>query len=311
MANILVTGAAGFIGSHTTDLCLREGHRVIGVDNFRTGHPSNLEEAMKSSSFQFVEADVSTPGVLNPLLVENGVTAIIHLAALVSVQESMTNPDLNFLLNVKATHETAESARKHGVTRIVFASSAAIYGDTTALPISEDTSKEPISPYGAAKLASEVLLHGYSRSYGFTTICQRYFNVFGPRQDPASPYSGVISIFCKRYAEGKPVTIFGDGLQSRDFISVYDVARANLMAATVTGVTSGSHNICTGRQTTLLDVVSVFGEKYPKVDAPKHEAARTGDIVHSCGNPAAAEKRMGFRAEVDVKAGLRRLIEGM
>src|SRR5262249_34533843 len=149
--------------------------------------------------------------------------AIIHLAALVSVHESMTNPALNHLLNVHATHLIAEAARSAGVKRIVFASSAAVYGHSAELPIRESAEKNPISPYGAAKLASEAILLGHAAAFSLTVRCQRYFNVFGPRQDPSSPYSGVISIFERRYREGTPVTIFGDGQQTRDFISVHDV----------------------------------------------------------------------------------------
>lgn len=308
MAKILVTGAAGFIGSHTVDRLLGEGFRVIGVDNLRTGQRGNLVEAESSPHFEFVEADVAVPETLAAICERQPISAIIHLAALVSVQESINDPDLNFRLNVFATHLIADAARRHRIRRVVFASSAAIYGDVQDLPIHEESRKEPISPYGAAKLASEEILHGYGRAFGFTTVCQRYFNVFGPRQDPASPYSGVISIFHKRYSQGAPVVIFGDGQQSRDFISVYDVARANVLAATNPDLTSVSHNICTGRQTTLQEVVTIFSAEYPNVDKPRHEAARAGDIVHSHGNPLKARKTMGFSAQVDVAKGLRELI---
>jgi UDP-glucose 4-epimerase len=226
----------------------------------------------------------------------------------VSVQESIQDPELNFSLNVAATQHVAEAARLHGVGRIVFASSAAIYGDATELPIRESAEKKPISPYGAAKLASEALLLGHGATFGFTVRCQRYFNVFGPRQDPASPYSGVISIFERRYREGKPVTIFGDGQQTRDFISVHDVARANVIAATKPGIPSGVANICTGRATTLLQVVDVFRQHYPKAVATSHAAARGGDIVHSLGASDTAAAELGFRAEVSVETGLTELI---
>ncbi len=308
MSLILVTGAAGFIGSHTTDQLLAAGHRVIGVDNFRTGRRQNLAAASRSPDFTLREADVSAPGTLDSIVGETRPAAIIHLAALVSVQESMTNPDLNYALNVQATHHVAEAARKHRVPRVVFASSAAIYGDTTDLPIREATEKYPISPYGAAKLASEALLLGHGAAFGFTVRCQRYFNVFGPRQDPASPYSGVISIFDRRYREGKPVTIYGDGGQTRDFISVHDVARANLIAATRPGIASGAANICTGRATSLLEIVQEFRRHYPAVPPPTHAASRTGDIVHSRGTPDAATAALDFRAGVSVADGLAELI---
>jgi UDP-glucose 4-epimerase len=308
MAHILLTGAAGFIGSHTADQLLKAGHAVTGVDNFRTGRRGNLDNALSSGRFELHEMDLAAPGALAAAVARVRPEAIIHLAALVSVQESIKDPALNFSLNVAATQSVAEAARLHGVRRIVFASSAAIYGDATDLPIRESAEKKPISPYGAAKLASEALLLGHGAAFGMTVRCQRYFNVFGPRQDPASPYSGVISIFERRYREGKPVTIFGDGQQTRDFISVHDVARANVIAATKPDISSGVANICTGRTTSLLQVVDVFRKFYPQAAPTTHTAARSGDIVHSLGAPEIAAAEFGFRAEVPVETGLAELI---
>ena len=310
MSKILVTGAAGFIGSHTVDLLLAEGHAVIGVDNFRSGRRENLSAASRVPNFSLHEFDVSQPGRLDGLVAAVRPEAIIHLAALVSVQESIADPTLNFSLNVHATQLVAEAARKHGVGRVVFASSAAIYGDTADLPIRETAEKNPISPYGAAKLASEAMLLGHGAAYGFTVRCQRYFNVFGPRQDPASPYSGVISIFERRYREGKPMTIFGDGRQTRDFIAVRDVARANLLAATRAGLSSGAANICTGRATSLLEVAEIFARHFPGVATPMLAAARPGDIRHSLGAPEEAEAALGFTATTTVADGLAELIRG-
>lgn len=307
MARILVTGAAGFIGSHTTDQLLAAGHAVVGADNFRTGRRENLAAAQRSTAFALHEIDVARPGALDALVAAERPDAIIHLAALVSVQESITDPGLNFLLNVQATQLVAEAARKHKVGRVVFASSAAIYGDTTELPITENTEKKPISPYGAAKLSSEALLLGHGAAYGITVRCQRYFNVFGPRQDPASPYSGVISIFDRRYREGKAVTIYGDGRQTRDFIAVRDVARANVIAATRPGVVSGAANICTGRETSLLDVAAIFARLYPGSAAPVHAPARTGDIVRSLGAADRAKAELDFTANTSVADGLAEL----
>lgn len=308
MGKILVTGAAGFIGSHTTDRLLAEGHKVLGVDSFRTGHRKNLEAALRSSAFRLVEADVSEAGMLDAWVKKFRPDAIIHLAALVSVQESIQDPVLNHRLNVAATELVAAAAGAHGVQRIVFASSAAIYGDTTDLPIDEETLKKPISPYGEAKLASEGILFEAEKQHGMTVRCHRYFNVFGLRQDPASPYSGVISIFDRRYRDGKAVTIYGDGQQTRDFISVRDVARANVIAATKPGIVSGSANICTGKATSLLDVVRVFASHYPAVLAPSFAEARTGDIVHSLGRPDRAKRELDFVAAVSVEDALGELI---
>ena len=307
MAHILVTGAAGFIGSHSVDQLLAGGHTVTGIDNFRTGRRENLRSATASPRFTLHEIDV-TSGELDAIVARIRPDAILHLAALVSVPQSMVEPELNYRLNLHATHLVAEAARQHGVRRIVFASSAAIYGNTTDLPIHEDTRKKPISPYGAAKLASEIMLLGHAEAFGLTVRCQRYFNVFGPRQDPASPYSGVISIFEQRYREGKAITLFGGGEQTRDFISVHDVARANVIALTKPDVSSGAANICTGRGTSLLEVVAVFRKEYPDAPAPTRAAPRPGDVLHSRGAPEEAAVALGFKAELSVETGLRELI---
>lgn len=308
MARVLVTGVAGFIGSHTADQLLANGHRVIGADNLRTGHRENLAGASASRDFEFHELDVAADGALDRLVAETRPDVIVHLAALVSVQESIRDPELNYTLNVRATHLVAEAARRHRVRRIVFASSAAVYGNTTVLPITEATPTAPISPYGAAKLASEALLLGHAATFDLTVRCQRYFNVFGPRQDPTSPYSGVISIFQRKFGEGKPVTVFGDGSQTRDFISVHDVARANVLAATRPDVTSGIANICTGRATSLRDVLAVFRAQYPDAPPPQHVASRAGDIQHSRGEPTTAAAALGFHAEVTIQDGLGQLL---
>ncbi len=308
MAHVFVTGAAGFIGSHTVDRLLKEGHRVTGADNFRTGRRENLTVALASPRFTLLELDVAREGGLAAAVTVARPDALIHLAALVSVQESMRDLGLNFDLNVRATHLAAEAARAAGTGRIVFASSAAIYGDVASLPVREEAAKLPISPYGAAKLASEALLLGHGVAFGLTVRCQRYFNVFGPRQDPASPYSGVISIFARRYRERKAVTVYGDGSQTRDFISVHDVARANVLAATRPDIRSGAANICTGRATSLLDVLSVFRRHHPEAPPPVFGEARAGDILHSRGSAAVAAAELGFQSEVPVEEGLAELI---
>jgi len=308
---ILITGAAGFIGSHTSDRLLADGHEVLGIDNFRTGHWRNLESALwHDPRFALREADVAEAGVLDTVCAQFRPEAIIHLAALVSVQESIADPALNHRLNVEATEHVAAAAAKHGVRRVVFASSAAVYGDVRELPINEDAPKQPISPYGEAKLRSEsILLDSPAVVAGNCIVrCQRYFNVFGPRQDPASPYSGVISIFQKCYAEGRAPTIYGDGRQTRDFVSVHDVARANALAATRPDVSSGVANICTGQATSLLDIVRIFSAQYPAVPLPTFASARSGDIVDSVGDPARACAELSFEAEWSVERTLGELI---
>lgn len=304
MSTVLVTGAAGFIGSHTCDRLLAAGHTVIGVDNFRSGRRENLSLAQTNSAFRFFERDVTDGMTLDRLTAETKPTAIIHLAALVSVPESIQNPDLNFRLNVQGTHAVAEAARRHGVERVVFASSAAVYGDAQEMPLSEQIEPHPISPYGAAKLASEVLLFGHAQAFGYVVRCQRYFNVFGPRQDPHSPYSGVISIFCDRLRAGQPPTIYGDGEQTRDFIFVEDVARANVLAATAPEILTGVANISTGRATSLNQLAGVLRTLIPGAPAAVHAPARAADIRHSAGAPAVAQAALHFAAQLSLRDGL-------
>ena len=304
---VLVTGAAGFIGSHTTDRLLESGRRVIGLDDLSTGKSANLVSASTRRSFEFIRGDVTDPETIRRVFSQYQPDSVIHLAGLVSVTRAQAEPDLNFKLNVQATQILAEAARRHEVRRIVFSSSAAVYGDNSSLPLEEISATVPIGQYGAAKLASEILLKGFAVSYGITTICLRYFNAFGPRQDPKSPYSGVISIFGDRYAAGKPVKVFGDGTQTRDFVSVHDIARANVLAATKPGLESAVCNICTGRQQSLLDLIGIFEKLFPSSLTPEFEPKRDGEILHSCGSPALAERILGFRSQVDLAAGLEEL----
>lgn len=304
MSTVLVTGAAGFIGSHTCDQLLAAGHTVVGLDNFRTGHKSNLALAGKNPAFRFVEADFTAGASLEDLVAATKPEAVIHLAALVSVQESIQNPELNFRLNLSGTQIVAEAVRRHGVRRLVFASSAAVYGDTQQLPLGEKSETRPISPYGAAKLASEAILLGHAAAFGFTARCQRYFNVYGPRQDPKSPYSGVISIFADRLRAGAAPTIFGDGEQTRDFISVRDVARANVIAATAPGLPSGVANICTGKATSLNRLVAILGGQFANAPGAVYADAKASDIRHSLGLPSAAKSELGFTADVSLEDGL-------
>jgi UDP-glucose 4-epimerase len=305
---ILVIGAAGFIGSHTVDHLLAEGHQVIGLDDFRTGRRIQLTAALASPRFTLHEASALVPGVLDRIVGHERPHAIIHLAALVSVQESLAHPELNAALNVELPRLVAETMRRHRIARLVFASSAAVYGNSEATPVSENSPTRPISPYGAAKLASETHLLGHARADGFAAICLRYFNAYGPRQDPASPYSGVISIFADRCARGLPVTIHGDGGQTRDFIHVADIARANALAATGRAAHPAVYNICTGRPTSLKRLLEILRAQSPACPPPQCAAVRSADIRHSCGDPEAARRALGFAAQISVEQGLASLL---
>lgn len=311
MQKILITGAGGFIGSHTTDTLLAAGKEVVGIDNFSTGKRGNLAEAEKSDSFTLIVDDITVPGVVADAVAEHRAECIVHLAALVSVPAGEEDPEKNFNLNVNATQLVAEAARNNEVKRTVFASSAAVYGNSSALPLEENGATIPISQYGAAKLMSEQLLRAYATSYGISSICFRFFNVYGPRQDPKSPYSGVVSIFAEKYISGHGAIVFGDGQQSRDFIFVKDLARAIAGAASDIDQPDGIYNLCTGRSSTLLDLVDILKEAYPGAREPKFAPDRPGDIKHSLGNPDAAKQKLAFEAQTPFRDGIRALLESL
>lgn len=305
---ILITGAAGFIGSHTVDRLQNAGHHVYGIDNLRTGRLSNISAALKEG-FEFHQFDILESEKLNRLIRSARIEAIIHCAALVSVTESINNPEINFRLNIEGTYRVAESARQNGVRRLVFSSSAAVYGDSRRVPVGENSELQPISPYGAAKLAAELILLSYASSYGMTVRIQRYFNVYGLRQDAASPYSGVISIFARNLNRGTPLTIYGDGKQTRDFIHVSDVAKANMLAATKSKLRSGIVNICTGQPTSLLQLVKELNRLGATACAHVFAPARIGDIKRSVGCPEAAARDLGFTAQAKMAQGLAELLD--
>jgi UDP-glucose 4-epimerase len=229
------------------------------------------------------------------------------LAALVIVQHSLQDPILNFELKLHCTYLAAEIARVHRIPRLVFTSSASFYGDGQTVPLTEQVEIRPISPYGPAKLASESILLGHAAASGFTVCCQRYFNVYGPRQDPKSPYSGVISIFCHNLRSSVAPVIFGDGEQTRDFIFVHDVARANVLAATAPGISSGIANICSGRSTSLNQLATGLRVHFAESPVPIYTAPKAADIRHSLGSPNNASSALGFSAEVSLSEGLSKL----
>ena len=305
----LVTGAAGFIGSHSVEGLLGRGLRVVGVDNLRTGHLENLATVRASPDFEWVNADASDEAAMRPLFQRHRFAGALHLAALVSVPESFREPALNYRLNLAAADTLARLCLEFDCKRLVFASSAAVYGATAILPNRESAMPQPQSPYAAAKLAAEVMLLGYAASYGLEAVCLRYFNVYGPRQDPASPYSGVLSIFTDRFRRGLPVTVYGDGEQTRDFISIRDVARANSEALTQAGVASGCYNVCTGYSVSLNQVLALYRELFPDAPPAEQVAARVGDIRHSLGDPNLLRRMLAFDAEVTFTQGLRELVQ--
>ncbi len=306
----LVTGAAGFIGSHSVEWLLRHGWRVVGVDNLRTGRLDNLADARSSPNFTLVIADAGDETAMRPLFQQHRFTGMLHLAALVSVPESFREPELNYRLNLATADTLARLCLEFECKRLVFASSAAVYGANAALPNRESALPQPLSPYAAAKLAAEVMLLGYAASYRLEAVCLRYFNVYGPRQDPGSPYSGVLSIFTDRFQRGLPVTVYGDGEQTRDFISVRDVAEYNGQALTRQDVVVGRYNVCTGHAVSLKQVLAIYRELFPNAPPTEFASGRIGDIRHSLGDPALLREMLQFSAQTEFAQGLRELNAG-
>ncbi len=301
----LVTGGAGFIGSHLVDRLLAEGHEVRVLDSFSTGKRENLAHVQERITLH--EADVRDVAAVERAA--EGCEVVFHEAAVVSVPYSVEHPQETHDVNLQGTLNVLLAARKHGVRRVVFASSAAIYGEEPTLPKSEIMIPEPIAPYGVEKLASEHYLHTFAKLYGVETVALRYFNVFGPRQDPSSPYSGVISVFVRRLLANEPITIFGDGQQSRDFVEVRDVVAANLLAATVPGVSGRVFNVARGERTTLLELAGLLGKLAGRDAGPNLAAERAGDIRHSHASIDRARAELGYVPQVAVSAGLTALFE--
>lgn len=308
----LVTGGAGFIGSHIVQTLLERGETVRVLDNFSTGKPENIEELkarFNGHRLEVLEGDVRDAGRVEEAV--NGIEIIFHEAAFVSVPQSMEEPQSCFDVNLMGTSLLFDAARRAGVRRAVVASSAAVYGESEALPLVEETSLQSLSPYALSKRVKEMYAELFTGSFGFDVVALRYFNVYGPRQRPDSMYAAAVPIFARRLLDGKPVTIFGDGGQTRDLINVRDVVRANLIASEHPAAAGGIFNVCTGVETRLLDLLDVMYELLPS--SPTHQFAppRPGDIYRSVGSPQKAAEVMGFRAEVSLADGLKEVIDWM
>jgi nucleoside-diphosphate-sugar epimerase len=310
--NYLVTGGAGFIGSHIVQALLQQGHSVRVLDNFSTGKRENIDELMQQfpgDRFEVLEGDVRDASRVVEAV--RGVDILFHEAAFVSVPQSMEEPQVCFDINVAATSLLFDTARKAGVKRAVVASSAAVYGESEALPLVEETPLQPKSPYAVSKRVDEMYAELFTGSFGFEVIALRYFNVYGPRQRPDSMYAAAVPIFARRLLDNKPVTIFGDGGQTRDLINVHDIVRANLVASEHPNAAGKIFNICTGVETRLLDLLDVMYELLPDVPAHTFAAPRAGDIYRSVGSPQKAAQVMGFRAQVSLVDGLKEVIDWM
>jgi nucleoside-diphosphate-sugar epimerase len=299
LAGYLVTGGAGFIGSHITETLLAEGHSVTVLDNFHTGKATNLPAGVEN--LRVLKGDVRDPESVKEAV--RGAEYVLHEAAMVSVAESLLAPAETLNVNVAGTLNVLAAARDEGVQRVVLASSCAVYGDGPA-PSREDQPLMPLSPYAASKMAAEGMASSFYYSYGLPVVCLRYFNVFGPRQDPGSPYSGVIAIFSSRIGAGEPVTIHGDGRQTRDFVYVADVVRANLLACRSEKAVGRVMNIGTGRGRNLLELHAILADLSGRAGEIRHDSPRKGDIYHSRSDSSRARALLGFRAQIDFRAGL-------
>ncbi len=307
MTVCLVTGGAGFIGSHIVDALLARGDRVRVLDNLSSGRLENLSGVM--SKIKFIEGDICDETAAQKAVA--GVDSVFHLAAMVSVPKSMEKPLEAELINAAGTLNILNAAKAAGVRRLVFSSTCAVYGDEPTLPKTEVMQPYPQSPYAISKLAAEFYGRLFNESFGLETAILRYFNVFGPRQDPSSAYSGVISIFVDKTLSGTNPTIFGDGQQTRDFVFVEDVARANLLASKVPQAAGKLFNIGTGRQVSINQLFETLGGIFDFDSKPAYKPPRPGDILHSYANPTLANTVLGWSARVSFEEGLRRLVDSV
>ena len=320
---ILVTGGAGFIGSHTVDALVAGGHEVRVLDDLSSGTRTNLarhlDAAQGRHAVELIEGDVRDPAAVRRAV--EGCDAVFHGAAIVSVTRSIAEPELVESVNAGGTLTVLEAAPAAGARRLVLASTCAVYGDPPALPVAEDAATDPLSPYASAKLAAEEHCRRFAAAGDLETVCLRYFNVFGPRQDPSSEYSGVIARFIDGALAGRPLTIFGDGEQTRDFVYVADVVRANVLALTGRSHTAGDAdgaggaargiptdgrplNVGSGVPTSVAEIAAAVAWLAGVTAPVRYRPARRGDIRHSQADTARSAALLGFHAETGFDEGL-------
>ncbi|MDG9884667.1 NAD-dependent epimerase/dehydratase family protein [Pseudomonas putida CSV86] len=304
-APILITGGAGFIGSHLCDALLQKGHSVRVLDDLSTGKRDNLQ--LGHPGLQLIEGDVADAELVKRAV--EGCRAVVHLAAVASVQASVDDPVKTHQSNFIGTLNVCEAMRLAGVKRVLFASSAAVYGNNgEGESISEDIAKAPLTPYASDKLASEQYLDFYRRQHGLEPVVFRFFNIFGPRQDPSSPYSGVISIFCERALSGTPITVFGDGEQTRDFLYVSDLVAVMVQALEMPRVEEGAVNIGLNQATSLNQLLEALRSVLGDLPAVSYGVARSGDIRHSRADNRRLLERFGLPEVTPLAVGLSRLL---
>jgi len=299
-----VTGGAGFIGSNIVEELLRRNETVKVIDNFSTGKRENIK-AFKER-IEIIDADLATAPNLSQLL--NGVDYVIHQAAIPSVPKSIIDPMRSHEANVNGTLRLLLACRDAGVKRLVYASSSSLYGDSPTLPKNEAMLPNPLSPYGAQKLFGELYCQVFTKAYGLETVSLRYFNVFGPRQDATSQYSGVLALFIPAVLQDRRPTIYGDGLQSRDFTYVQNVVEANLLACHVPGNAGQVFNVACGERITVNSMLQQINAILNRTIEPVYAEARAGDIKHSQADITRAKEHLGYEPKVSFEEGLRRTI---
>ncbi len=300
----LVTGGSGFIGSHITEALVKRGDRVRVLDNLITGRRENL--SMIADRIEFIEGDIRD--YTTTLRAARGVSVIFHQAAVPSVPRSVAEPGLNHDINVNGTFNVLMAAREAGVPRVVYAASSSAYGETEVLPKQEDMSPSPLSPYAASKLFGEYYCQVFARVYNLETVSLRYFNVFGPRQDPSSPYSGVISKFITTLLQGETPVIYGDGEQSRDFTYIANVVDANLLAADSKDGIGQVINLGIGERVTLNHLLAELQKIIGTSLTPRYEEARAGDVRHSLADISRARELIGYSPLVGLVEGLNQTV---
>ncbi len=305
MQRVLITGGAGFIGSHTADLLLEQGVPVRILDNLSSGFRTNLPK--EHDLLEFIEGDIRDKELVNTCMQD--VSHCLHLAAQVSVVASLEDPEYSAQQNIIGFLNVLDAVKNQSVERLVYASSAAVYGEPSVIPLPESAEKTQLSPYGLEKQVNEQYAELYKTLYQVSSLGHRFFNVYGPRQDPKSPYAGVIALFVDRIREAKPLTVFGDGSQTRDFIYVGDVARSNVAA--LKSEINGACNIATGQQTSLLDLIEVLSELTGRQSEIIFDPPREGDIQHSLAVADRMNQELAITAELSLSQGLDNLLKSL
>jgi UDP-glucose 4-epimerase len=307
MAHYLVTGGAGFIGSNLAHAIVARGESVRILDNFATGREENIAELVEKKQIDLIRGDMTDADTLSRAM--KGIDFVLHQAAIPSVPRSIEDPLGGDIVNVHGTVMVLDAARQAGVKRVVYAASSSAYGEKAPGDAKVETMlPSPLSPYAAAKLASEYYLQAFYHSYGLETVALRYFNIFGPRQDPKSQYAAVIPNFVTAALQGRAATIYGDGHTSRDFCFIDNAVEANLLACTAAGAAGHVFNIACGESTSLLQVIDVIATIVGKRIPPVHEPPRTGDIKHSLADIGKARSILGYRASIKFAEGIERTI---